>query len=184
MVQELILNIIGRDNIGILSCIASCIMDNDCNILDSRHAIYGQDFSVSMIVSGKESSISRLEVAICKLCADKQLLSMMKRTEGHVKQSLEQFIKLEFSGDDATGVMQKITHIISSFGVSISTLRQKTNKGKNGDYLDCKMVLSASNDLDLPSFDKNIKQTLHELGLSGQISHQISREDNEYIESW
>ncbi|MGQ8363739.1 glycine cleavage system protein R [Glaciecola sp. 1036] len=184
MQQELIINVLGTHKLNVLSVIASCINDNHCNILDSRHAIYGEDFSISLIVNGEGSSINRLEVAVSKLCMDHQLLCMMKRTKGHVSQNLEKMILLKFSGQDAAGVIQKVTHLMTKNNVSISALRQKTEQKAQNTTLQCKMVLSAPSDLDLIVFDTKVKDLLNSLGLSGQISHQITKEDNEYIESW
>lgn len=184
MYQELIINVLGKDSIGTLSKVATCINDNGCNILDSRHAIYGKDFSLTMIVSGKAHMITRLEVAMSALCMQEDLLCMMKRTEGHVKQNLEQLITLKFRGEDANGILQQITQTISSYNVSISALRQKTTQGETQTCTECKMILSAPTDLDLVEFDNTLRHTLNDIALSGQISHQLSKEDNEYIESW
>ena len=47
--QQLIVTILGSDKTGILSEIASTVSEAQCNILDSRQAIYGQEFSLTMI---------------------------------------------------------------------------------------------------------------------------------------
>ncbi|MEM0911083.1 MAG: ACT domain-containing protein [Pseudomonadota bacterium] len=184
VVQELIINILGKDSIDTIGSIATCINDNGCNILDSRHAIYGQDFSLTMIVSGKSHLIARLEVAMSTLCMSQDLLCLMKRTEGHVKQNLEQLITVKFKGVDSKGILQRITQAISSYNVNISALRQKTTQGEVENCIECKMILSAPTDLNLVEFDNTLKHTLNDIALSGQISHQLSKEDNEYIESW
>ena len=118
------------------------------------------------------------------LCMQEELLCMMKRTEGHVKQNLEQLITLKFRGEDGNGILQQITQTISSYNVSISALRQKTTQGETQTCTECKMILSAPTDLDLVEFDNTLRHTLNDIALSGQISHQLSKEDNEYIESW
>lgn len=40
MKQQLIAVILGTDQVGILSDIATLVSESECNILDSRHAIY------------------------------------------------------------------------------------------------------------------------------------------------
>lgn len=184
MKTQLIVNVLGADKLGILSIIAGCISDNNCNILDSRHAIYGQDFSVTMIASGNEHDVTRLEIAISSLCVEHELLCMMKRTSGHIKQNIEQIITLKFAGEDSSGLMQTVTKLLANEGVSINAVRQKVTNKSDACFVECKMILSAPTDLDLVEFDKKVKQALHGLGLSGRISHQQNKEDNEYIESW
>lgn len=184
MKTQLILNILGADQLGILSLIAGCISDNNCNILDSRHAIYGQDFSVTMIASGNEQDVTRLEIALSTLCFEHELLCMMKRTSGHIKQNIEQLITLKFAGEDSSGLMQTVTKLLAAEQVSISAVRQKVNSKDDVCHVECKMILSAPADLDLTEFDRKVKHALHGLGLSGRISHQQIKEDNEYIESW
>nr|WP_136252246.1 ACT domain-containing protein [Ningiella ruwaisensis] len=184
MKAQLIINVLGADKLGILSVIAGCISDNNCNILDSRHAIYGQDFSVTMIVSGLQNDIARLEVNLSSLCVEHELLCMMKRTSGHIKQNIEQLILLKFAGTDASGVLQTVTKLLADEHVSVNAVRQKVSAKQDACYMECKMILSAPSDLDLVEFDSKVKEVLHGLGLSGRISHQQTKEDNEYIESW
>jgi glycine cleavage system transcriptional repressor len=184
MKTQLIVNVLGGDKLGILSLIAGCISDNNCNILDSRHAIYGQDFSVTMIVSGYEHDVTRLEINLSTLCVEHELLCMMKRTSGHIKQNIAQFITLKFAGEDSSGLMQNVTKLLASEHVSINAVRQKVKTKNDVCHVECKMILSAPADLDLAEFDNKIKTLLHGLGLSGRISHQQIKEDNEYIESW
>jgi glycine cleavage system transcriptional repressor len=184
MKAQLIVTVLGADKLGILSEISGCISDNQCNILDSRHAIYGQDFSVTMIVSGNENHIARLEVAMSLLCAEQELLCMMKRTSGHIKQNIEQIISLKFAGVDTSGLMRSVTRLLAQEHVSVNAVRQKVSSVDNKCHVECNMILSAPTDLDLVEFDSKIKTALHALGLSGRISHQQVKEDNEYIESW
>ncbi|WP_395343369.1 glycine cleavage system protein R [Ningiella sp. W23] len=184
MKTQLIVNVLGADKLGILSLIASKIRESNCNILDSRHAIYGQDFSITMIINGTENEITRLEVSLSSFCVEHELLCMMKRTSGHIKQNIEQLITLKFSGRDRSGIIQQITSVLAGENVSVNAMRQKITQKDDVCYVEGKMILSAPADLDLVKFDRKLKQSLSNYGLSGQISHQINKEDNEYIESW
>ena len=68
MKQQLIAVILGTDQVGILSDIATLVSESECNILDSRHAIYGQEFSLTMIIEGSHTAITRVELSIPELC--------------------------------------------------------------------------------------------------------------------
>lgn len=183
MQEQLIINVLGPNSMDALNNIAAQISQRNCNILDSRHAQYGTDFSLTMIVSGSTNDITLLEIELSHLCVSLSLLCMLKRTSNHQKQNIGQYIHLVFSGQDAPGVMQKISHTLSDLGVAIHALRQKTIAQDNTRILRCKIVLSASQDTDLELFDTKIKALLHGLGLHGQITHNNDA-DNNYMESW
>ena len=186
MNQQIIVNIVGPDKLGILSEISACMHDKGCNILDSRHAIYGRDFSLSMIVEGSQSAVTKLELQLSSLCMQHDLLSMIKRTSGHAKHNLEQLIHLEFSGEDAKGIIKQVTSFLAQRQVSVSAFRQRTfiDKNRGVECVKCKMVLNATKEFDLVNFDTEIKQLMCSLGLSGKVTHNEIKEENEHIESW
>lgn len=186
MKQQLIVNILGADKLAVLCEISSCVSEKCCNILDSRHAKYGQDFSLTMIVEGSKSAICKLELELSSLCVEHELLSMMKRTSDHLKQNIEQLIHFEFKGADSAGILKKLSEFFTASGISISALRQKTYLGADNkvENLKCKMVLSAPKELDLTAFDEDIKELMGSLCLAGKITHHNLKEENEHIESW
>ncbi|MDT0594295.1 glycine cleavage system protein R [Glaciecola petra] len=183
MQHELIINIMGLDNPQVLSKVTASISNNKCNILDSRHAKYGADFSLSMIVNGSQSNITALEINCSKICVELDLLCMMKRTTGHKQQNIENYIRLAFSGHDTSGLMEQLTMILHQQKVNVHALRQKTRTINKQSEVDCKMILLAPTGFDRACFDNTIKHFLNDLGLHGKISH-TNKEDNEYIESW
>ena len=102
--HQLIVTILGTDNTGILSEIATTVSEAQCNILDSRQAIYGKEFSLTMIIEGTQSAITKAECFLPALFQRLNLLSMMKRTSHHEKQNLAHLFNVEFSGEDAAGI--------------------------------------------------------------------------------
>ena len=184
MQEQLIINILGKSSLLALSNITACISKRNCNILDSRHAQYGTDFSLTMIVSGLQNVITLLEIELSTLCVNDDLLCMMKRTTGHQKQNIEQVVNLAFSGEDASGVMHKVTQALASQGASVSAIRQKTYENNGQSMVDCTMILTTPKTTDLLAFDEYIRSLLHGMGLHGKISHNPIKEHNEYTESW
>jgi glycine cleavage system transcriptional repressor len=184
MQEQLIINILGKSSLLALSNITACISHNSCNILDSRHAQYGTDFSLTMIVSGIQSAVTVLEIEMSVLCVNDDLLCMMKRTTGHQKQDIEQVINFAFSGNDASGVMHNVLQGLAKYGVSVSAVRQKTYLKEAQSILECKMILTTPKTTDLLTFDANIKSLLNGMGLHGKISHNPIKGNDEYNESW
>lgn len=172
MKQQLIVTILGTDTVGILSDIAGCVSESCCNILDSRQAIYGQDFSLTMILEGTQSAITRAEFRIPQLCQQLDLLCMMKRTKQHCKQNLEHLVDVEFSGVDTVGVIQKITRLFAKHHVAISAFRQNTytHQDDQREMMRCKMVASVPDGVALSVVEEDFSTLLSELNLSGRIS--------------
>ena len=144
MKHQLIVTILGTDKVGILSHIASAVSETSCNILDSRQGIYGQDFSLTMILEGNQSSITKAELKIPQLCQQFDLLSMMKRTKQHCKQNLEHLVDIQVSGEDTVGVIQKITSFLAQHEVAVNAFRQKTytDEKTQKEMMKCKLVAS------------------------------------------
>jgi glycine cleavage system transcriptional repressor len=171
MKQQLIITILGANNVTVLSTLADVVSEAGCNILDSRQAVYGQDFSLTMIVEGAQSAIVRVEMAIPIACQKLDLLSMMKRTKRHAKQNLEHLADITFSGVDAVGVIKEVTQFFSTFCVTVSALRLKTLQTSlnTQDEVKCKMVVSMPHDVDLVDFKQKFDVLLSQLNLKGAI---------------
>ncbi|WP_158770265.1 glycine cleavage system protein R [Paraglaciecola sp. L1A13] len=171
MNHQLIITILGANKVAMLSTLTDVVSAAGCNILDSRQAVYGQDFSLTMIVEGAQSAIVRVELAIPVACQQLDLLSMMKRTKRHSKQNLEHLADVEFSGVDALGVIKEVTQFFSTFCVTVSALRLKTiqTAADENAQVKCKMVVSMPHDIDLIDFESQFHSLLQGLNLHGAI---------------
>ena len=171
MNHQLIITILGANKVAMLSTLTDVVSAAGCNILDSRQAVYGQDFSLTMIVEGAQSAIVRVELAIPVACQQLDLLSMMKRTKRHSKQNLEHLADVEFSGVDALGVIKEVTQFFSTFCVTVSALRLKTiqTAADENAQVKCKMVVSMPHDIDLIDFESQFHTLLEGLHLHGAI---------------
>ncbi|MCV2884049.1 glycine cleavage system transcriptional repressor [Aestuariibacter sp. AA17] len=174
MKHQLIVTILGSDRVGILSALASAVSEAGCNILDSRQAIYGQDFSLTMILEGTQSSITKAELKLPMVCQQLDLLSMMKRTQKHSKQNLKHMVDIKLSGVDTVGVMQKVTSFLAQFDIAVNAFRQKTytNKETQQEMMQCKMVASVPDGIELTDVNLAFQTLLDALGLQGQISEK------------
>ncbi len=170
--QQLIVTIIGSDQVGILSALSNAVSQSGCNILDSRQAIYGQDLSLTMIIEGESNAITKAELQLPVVCQQYDLLSIMKRTSQHHKQDLAVLADVEFAGLDAIGIIHKITTFFGSHNISISAFRQNIfiEKSSQAKMLKGKMVVSLPQDTDVQSITIAFEHYLDELDLLGTIS--------------
>lgn len=186
MKSQLIVTFLGAEKRGILSEIAKTVGHANCNILDSRQAVYGKDFSLTMIIEGTGASISKAEYLIPLLCQHHDLLSMMKRTSHHEKQNLECLYDVEFSGVDASGVMNSVTNFFTERNINISAFRQKTfpDSATSKPMMKCKMVLSLSKDVDIDELSLSLENLFESLNLKGILKDTHNKEQHENASSW
>ncbi|MBN7821107.1 glycine cleavage system transcriptional repressor [Bowmanella sp. Y26] len=171
MKHQLIVTILGTDKIGILSTLAATVGACNCNILDSRQAVYGQDFSLTMILEGTQSAIIKAELQIPQVCQQHELLSMMKRTKQHLRQDIAYLADVEVSGVDFLGVIKEITAFFDSLDITVTAFRQQTYTDPQSglEMVQCKMVVSMSNETDLGKLEAEFAHKLNELNLQGTI---------------
>ena len=174
MTQQLIVTILGTDKFGMLSAIAETVCEVGCNILDSRQAVFGQDFSLTMIIEGSQAAITKAEFAIPKTCQKLELLSLLKRTKRHCKQNLEHIADVVIVGENATGVIKKITGFFAQFTISVSAFRLKTLKNPDlssdhPEHMKCKMVVSIPHTVSVDDVHVAFQSLMLELNLQGSI---------------
>jgi len=186
MKRQLIVTFLGSDRRGILSEIATTVNDANCNILDSRQAVFGQDFSLTMIIEGSQPDITRAECMIPVMCQQLDLLSMMKRTSKHEKQNLERLFDIEFSGIDTPGLIKRVTSVFADHNATISAFRQKTFTEPNSgeEHMRCKMVMSVPRDTNIEELDKALQNCFEGLNLTGKLKDTHGKEQDENVASW
>lgn len=167
MKHQLIVTFLGANRTGILSEIANLVCEHQCNILDSRQAIYGEDFSLTMILEGSQSGISKVEWDLPKLCQQLDLLSMMKRTRHHNKQHLVHLADAEFTGTDAVCKIAEIIGFFAKKGVRITAFRQ--DNGDNDEAPTCKMVVNMPQELSVNELASDYETLLTSYSLSGYL---------------
>jgi glycine cleavage system transcriptional repressor len=154
-----------------LSAIAETVCEVGCNILDSRQAVFGQDFSLTMIIEGSQAAIAKAEFAIPQTCQKLELLSLMKRTKQHCKQNLEHIADVVIMGENAKGVIKKITAFFAHYTVSVSAFRLTTlqQSPAEPEQMKCKMVVSIPHTISADEVEYYFLVLMRELNLQGSI---------------
>jgi glycine cleavage system transcriptional repressor len=174
MSQQLVVTILGTDKFGMLSAIVDTVCDVGCNILDSRQAVFGQDFSLTMIIEGSQAAIANAEFAIPQTCQKLELLCLLKRTKRHSKQNLEHIADVVITGENTQGVIKKITGFFAQFTISVSAFRLKTLKNNNElssgfEQMTCKMVVSIPHCISVEEVENAFQILMEDLNLQGSI---------------
>ncbi len=123
MPQQLVVTAIGTDRTGIVSKLARLVTDCNCNIIDSRMAIFGGEFTFIMLLSGDVAAISRIEHLLPGLGLELDLTTMTKRTSAHQRKAVAAHYILEYTGPDRVGTLGTITGLLANRGVYIGSLQ-------------------------------------------------------------
>ncbi|WP_018690668.1 glycine cleavage system protein R [Algicola sagamiensis] len=123
MSVQLVVTAIGEDRPGIISEITKITSACNCNIIDSRMALFGNDFAFMMLLSGTPNAITCFEHALPELSLEKNLLTMMKRTKDHSEPQFSARFNIDYEGEDQPGTLSKISQFLADLDVDITALK-------------------------------------------------------------
>ena len=121
--QYLVVTAIGTDRTGIVGDLTELVHDCSCNILDSRMAIFGQEFTFIMLLSGERMAISKVENNLPSTSHKLGLSTMMKRTSRHQELAVSKSFAIEYIGPDIPGTLSRVTRYLAEQDVDISSLK-------------------------------------------------------------
>ncbi|SFC65171.1 glycine cleavage system protein R [Pseudoalteromonas denitrificans] len=137
--QQLVLTAIGDDRTGIVAQLTELVSECSCNIIDSRIAILGNEFSIIMLLSGDMSAISRIEHTIPVKSMEMGLLTMMKRTSNRTGSEFCAGYTLEYKGLDSVGALSKVAAFLAEDNIDICSLKSDTYE-QDGQLYMCSML--------------------------------------------
>lgn len=76
----LVISALGKDRPGIVNSLAKMIMEQGCNIEDSRMTVLGGEFAAMLLVEGKWNTLAKVENALPELEQHLSLTIVAKRT--------------------------------------------------------------------------------------------------------
>ncbi|NTS75976.1 hypothetical protein HR060_03770 [Catenovulum sp. SM1970] len=172
MGQQLVVTSIGTNRRGMVNQITQLAAGNELNILYSRMAIMGQEFTYVMLVEGSAMRISRFESAFIQLSTQLELMSVVKRTSNHRKQEIEKhagYVKCHT--EDKTGSLAIITDFFSEQGLSLANLRCEGSTEESGESKgQAELSFFKPEDFDAQSFSS----ALDELMQAHNINYELA----------
>jgi glycine cleavage system transcriptional repressor len=131
MPQHLVITAVGTDRPGICNQVIHLVTQSGCNIVDSRIALFGNEFTLLMLLSGNSSHITRVETTLPVLGHEHGLITMMKRTSPHLDSPLSYTVEVFVESEDKQGLTEKFTEFFADRGIGLSSLSAQTiNKEK------------------------------------------------------
>lgn len=172
MPQQLVVTAIGPDKTGIVSKLARLVTECNCNIIDSRMAIFGNEFTFIMLLAGDLAAISRIEHLLPALGLELDLTTMTKRTTGRPRTQVVAHYILDYCGPDRVGTLGAITGILAAHNIYIGSLQSETRPDPDGVQMHTQMTLELPEGIDAVSIEQELFALMQQLGLTGYFQAQ------------
>lgn len=163
--HQIVLTAIGEDRSGIVSELTQLVSDCHCNIIDSRIAILGNEFTFIMLLSGDMSAISRIEHTLPTKGMELGLLTMMKRTSSHNQSKFCAGYTLEYTGIDTPGTLSKVTRFFADNNINICSLKSDTYENETDIKMRCELEFNIPVDVDIDQFKISFENLSHILNV-------------------
>ncbi|TLU61313.1 transcriptional regulator [Thalassotalea litorea] len=169
MNQSLVFTAIGKDKTGIVSELTKLVWQFGCNIDDSRMGIFGDQFSIIMLVSGTKSAINQLEVRLPLLAHSMQLLTIIQRTHSLGAEISVDQVTVEFSGNDAPGILKEVTEFFARRDLDLISLRSKADKIT--EKISSQLIFKLNDDPDFERLMPDFNHLCERLAITGKLLH-------------
>lgn len=173
MSQYLVLTAMGADRTGCVSDLTKLASECGCNIMDSRMAIFGHEFSFIMLLKGDARAINQLEAKLPMLAHSLDLLTMMKRTSGYKTLDISEYYQAEYSGIDQPGILKGVTSFFAHNNLDISSLKSDINPKTN--MMSAVIEFTVNDSACIETLETDFLELCEQLNVQGcikQIKHQ------------
>ncbi|USD65946.1 ACT domain-containing protein [Vibrio sp. SCSIO 43136] len=174
MLQHLVLTAVGSDRPGISNLITHLVTDAGCNIVDSRIAVFGSEFTLIMLLSGNSNALTRVETTLPLFGQQHDLLTMMKRTATHEVADHCYRVEAFVESDDKLGLTETFTQFFAERNIGLSTLSAQTiNKNKiatSSDKFQIAIVALVESDCNLMQLEEEFLSLCTESNVLGNIN--------------
>jgi len=122
----LVISALGEDHPGIVDTLSKAILDQGCNIEDSRMTVLGGEFAAILLVQGKWNTVAKVENALPELERQLGMTIISKRTgERTVEADLLPYA-VDVISMDHPGIVNSLTGFFSERGINIEDLTTST----------------------------------------------------------
>lgn len=175
MSHNLVVTAMGVDRPGIVSTLARLATECDCDIVDSRMAIFGNEFTLILMLSGSWAAITKIENNLPALSVELELLTIMKRTSTHTPQNYVSRVEVVFKGLDKRGTINKITSFLAQRSLDLAAVRSHSGLDENQQpFQRIFLAINVPDRVDLDSLENTINELSAELELTSTIKRMQS----------
>ena len=118
----LVISALGKDRPGIVKALSKRILDEGCNITDSRMTVLGGEFAILLLTEGHWNTLAKLENALPELEDELQLTIISKRTEGRARSNNLLPYMVEVVSMDHPGIVNQLAEFFSERNINIEDM--------------------------------------------------------------
>lgn len=174
MIQHLVLTAVGSDRPGVCNQVVHLVTQSGCNIVDSRIALFGNEFTLLMLLSGNNAAITRVETTLPLLGQEHDLITMMKRTAKHAPLDNAYTLEVFVESDDKPGLTEKFTQFFADRNIGLSSLSAQTiDKQKiqsQQDQFHIAITAFVDSEINLVQLQEEFDELCHTLGVHGSLN--------------
>lgn len=126
MSSHLVISAIGEDQTGLVDRLSEWVLDNDCNIEDSRMVVLGGEFAILLLVSGNWNNIAKLEDQLSGLQDKLGMQIATKHTESKPRQGSFLPYAVDVIALDHPGIVHNLASFFSHRQINIQDLSTAT----------------------------------------------------------
>ncbi|MDH5191805.1 MAG: glycine cleavage system protein R [Gammaproteobacteria bacterium] len=115
----LVISALGADRPGIVNDLSSIILENQCNIVDSRMSMLGGEFAIILMISGNWNDVAKLEDKLPQIQKKLGLVIAHKRTEERSQKTGLVPYEVEVISIDRPGIMFQLANFFSTRDINI-----------------------------------------------------------------
>ncbi len=126
MQRHAILTAIGADRVGIVDDLTAVILEEKCNIEESRMAVLGGEFAVILLLSGEEEQVRQLLDRLPGRGQELGLHVSLKETVPPRTDPHSRPYRIETISLDTPGIVHGITSLLLKYRINIEDLETDT----------------------------------------------------------
>lgn len=173
MIHHLVITAVGSDRPGICNHLTQVVTHAGGNIVDSRIALFGKEFTLIMLVSGETNAITRIETLLPSVSVEHDLMVVMKRTAPHQAPQYTYKIDCMVESEDRVGLTEAFTQFFFNHQINISELSAQTLKAAASDAVDqFHIFISGKTELklDCEKLQASFNKLCDTLSVSGELN--------------
>lgn len=174
MTQHLVITAVGSDRPGICNQVVQLVTKSGCNIVDSRIALFGDEFTLIMLLSGNNNAVTRVETTLPLLGQEHDLITMMKRTSTHDHQDNAYTLEVFVESDDRVGLTEQFTQFFADRNIGLGSLSAQTiNKSKvhlDHDQFHIAITATVDSDCNLMQLQEEFDALCTTLNVQGSLN--------------
>ncbi len=171
MDSYLVITILATDKPGIANDLTSIAADNNCNIIDSRMAVFGNEFAVLMMISGSWNSVAKFENALKTLEQKQGYQILVKRTEANDNKANQMPYSVEVVALDSPGIIKDVSTFFANQSINVENLVTETYKAPHtaAPMLVLNMTVNISFDIQIADLREEFMIFCDELNLDATL---------------